>query len=94
MPRHFVSLRHSGVMPFRGAGSELSASAMAESTQPGIGLLTCTTALEALLGGNACTVVPPRKAKARTIIIKQRSGRFHMTPDIVLPDAKRNTVPG
>ena len=87
MPRHFVSFTQSGVMPLTGAGA--SVCAMPASVQLGMGL-AARVVWSAPLGGKACTIVPPRKARPRSISSIQRRGCLHMAGNIVLLSGKSN----
>ncbi len=62
---------------------------MASSVQLGMGLAT-RRGWDAPLGSKACVVVPPRKARPRSISIIQRRGGLHMASDVILLSARSN----
>lgn len=84
-----MSFTQSGVIPLFGAGVFVSC-AIGISVQPGMRLLAVATAAT-LLGGMACTVVPPRKARPTSTRTNQRSDRFHMASNIVVTRTNGNT---
>lgn len=84
-----MSFTQSGVIPLCGTGAFVSC-AVGISAQPGMGPSAVATAAT-LLGGMACTVVPPRKARPTSTRINQRSDRFHMASNIVVARANGNT---
>lgn len=89
VPRHCMSFTQSGVIPLCEAGVFFSC-AIGISVQRGMRLLAMDTAAT-LLGGMACTVVPPRKARPTSTRTNQRSVRFHMVSNTVVVHANGNT---
>lgn len=84
-----MSFTQSGVIPLCGAGVLFSC-ATGISVQPDMRLLAVAAAAM-LLGGMACIVVPPRKARPTSTRTNQRSVRFHMESNIVVVHANGNT---
>lgn len=85
MPKHCITFTQSGVMPRCGPGIPVSAA----SSQQGMGVPASAIAAM-LLGGNACTVVPPRKARPTNTSMINRSAHCHMANNIVRIRPKSN----
>ena len=84
-----MSFTQSGVIPLCGKGAFVSC-AIGISAQPSM-KLSVVAAAATLLGGMACTVVPPRKARLTSTRTNQRSDRFHMASNIVVTRTNGNT---
>ncbi len=85
MPKHCITFTQSAVMPRCGPGTAASAASMQQ------GMASPASAIAAMpLGGKACTVAPPRKARPTNTAMINRSVRRHMANNIVRVGPKGN----